>query len=225
MPQPRDPLARKNGRRRRALLLAAELAIKLHRPPTRHELGIALGISYGNVHAIVDDCIRYGLVHVPPDRQHGQVLTVIPSPLARIRLEMPLLVYLSWPLPPPSAPDEAHEAAYAVGKHLATWIAGRVPRAAPVSPYLVKHDRRVRPHLDAAAPVLALGCHAAIIYRDPLLAGRADAAAARDAGLPTALITSEFLDSYQPSRGDEIWAAPYLLTPEPRTLTIHGPRP
>ena len=170
-------------------------------------------MSYGNVHTIVEDCIRYGLVVAQPDREHGQPFYVIPSPLARIRLDMPLLVYLSWPLPPPDMPDEAHDAAHAVGENLARWILGRVPAAAPVSPYLVAHGRRERPKLDAAAPTLALGCHAAIIYRDPLLAGRADAAAAREAGLPTALIGADFLDSYSPERGDEIWAAPYLLTP------------
>lgn len=212
MPQPRDPLARKNGRRRRALLAAAEMAIANKRPPTRHELALALGISSGNVQTIIDGCARYGLVERTA-RKHGQPWYVILTPLARIRLGLPLLVYVSWPLPPPNAPDEAHETAYTLGKHLCRWIAGRVECATPVSPYLVKHDCVIRPKLDAAAPALALGCHAAIVYRDPMIAGRADTAAALGAGLPTALIDTKTMDEWRPMRDGPIWQAPYLLTP------------
>lgn len=188
------------------------MSIALRRPPTARELGIALGVSYGNVHKIVTDCARYGLIDPQRQRQPHQPFQIVLTPMARIRLELPLLVYLAWPLPPPDSPDEAHEAAHAVGINLARWVAGRVQRAAPVSPYLVRHDRTLRAQLDAAAPVLALGCHAAIIYRDQLLAGRADGAAAFGAGLPTSLIDLAAMDSWQPDRDGPIWQPPYLLT-------------
>lgn len=200
--------------------MAARLAIELRRPPFANEVAKAIGIDLRGTLDVLEDCRRLGLIEECPGRKKYAPLPVRLTAATRRALGLPIVVYLAWPMPPPASADEAHHAARAVGVELAGWLLAAVPNVAPVSPYLAPHARGLRPQLDAAAAAHAMMCDAAIAYRDPLLLGRPDVAAALGAHLAVSLITPAA--QLEISDGSDPWTPPWLVQPQGvRSHVVH----
>lgn len=129
----------------------------------------------------------------------------------RIAMGLPLVVYLAWPLPPPGAADVAQELARAAGLELARWVLDVIPGATPISPYMAPVLARDRSVVDAAAVQLASSSDAVIVWRDPLLLGRPDVAAAMLARAETTLIDQSAQGEI--AAGASAWSKPWIVTP------------
>jgi hypothetical protein len=215
-----DPLA--PPRRRRALLMAAQLAIDLRRAPFANEIAKAIRVDLRGTLDVLEDCRRYGLIEECPGRRKYAPLPVRLTVETRRKLGLPIVVYLAWPLPPPASAPEAHEAARCVGVELARWVLAAVPCVSPVSPYLAPHAAGNRATLDAAAAAHAMMCDAVLAYRDPLLIARADVSAALGAHIAATLI--DRAAQTEISEGANPWTPPWLVQPQGvRSSVIHNP--
>lgn len=193
---------------RRALEAAAALAVELGRAPSAGEVGTRIGMVSSRISAVIAAARRAGLVTPHhPGRRTFERTPVRLTARARLELGLPIVVYLAWPLPAADAPTEAHHVAWQAGHDLARRVLIQVPGAASVSPYLARHSAADRARLDAAAPALAAMSDAAIVYRDGLLLGRRDVAAAVTNGAHVVVMDDAALD------GGDPWGAARLASP------------
>jgi hypothetical protein len=179
----------------------AELTLEFRRPPTSGELARLLRRDDANTRRSIMCARRDGLITPPPPGRAPFARSPIRLTAgARIELGLPVVVYLAWPLPLPNSPQATHDVGRRAGADLAFRVLSDVPGAVPVSPYLAPHGTRDRPRLDAGAAALAAQCDAAIVYRDPILTGRPDVAAALAAGAHVVVIDDADLRSGDPWR-------------------------
>lgn len=193
MGAPVDPIT---PRRREILFAVDRLTKRLDRRPTLGEVGREIGGKSGAwANLGVKALVAAGYLSRPTPigagawRAGATLLRL--TPFARMRLKLPLLVYVAWPIPRPEDPDDAHEHSRQVGLELARWVVESMPRAAPASPLLTPHRGAHQPALLAAAAELASHSDAVVIWRDLLLCGRTDVARANELLAPIALIDRE----------------------------------
>lgn len=184
------------GRRRRWLEAVARLAAVLQRPPTISELAAELGMWRTASGRMAQRAARDGLVTLPPRDAFGARAVQL-APRGRIELGLPLVVYLAWPL------AEGRRDTAADGRDAAARLVTMLGISS-VSPYLAG---RWAPDVAAVAAELAGRSDAVVVWRDPLLTGRADVAAARRAGRTVAVISD--VDNL-PSNGTDIWRPPFV---------------
>jgi hypothetical protein len=182
--------------RRQWLRAIARLAAELRRPPTISELAAACRMHRTASGRMGRRAAGDGLVAIQPRGAFGAGAVQL-APRGRLELDLPLVVYLAWPLAA-GRKEAAADGRYAAAR-LTTALA-----LSPVSPYLAG---RWGPDVDAVAAELAARSDAVVVWRDPLLTGRSDVAAARRAGLTVAVITD--VDNLPAGHGD-LWRPPYV---------------
>lgn len=192
--------------RERWLRALEALAVELRRPPSSAELARALNIDRQSVRQLAVRAARDGLVVLGPavgTTPRGLRL----SPAARIALGLPVVVYLAFPVSA-AAPlsEESRDAAGRQGRAAAAELLERYGLFCS-SPLLVI-EAIGRPGVMEAAAAAAVGHHAAIAWRDPMLVGRRDLDSARRAGVPVAVAAGVL-----PRTAPELWLPPRLVPP------------
>lgn len=181
-----------------------ELGRRLRRAPYPNEIASSLGTTRRVGTGRVSKALADGHIVVSPRPSAFCARSVRVAPLAMLELGLPAVVYLAWPLPGPSAPHDHHVAALEAGRAAAGWLADSL-RVVTVSPYLIGSARLVAGTLGVAASI-AERSDAVVVWRDPLLVGRQDVAAATAAGVPVSVLTADLLVT-DPG---QLWRPPIL---------------
>lgn len=200
-----DPL--NSPRRRRVVDAIARLTVDLRRAPTAADVARWCGMDKKGVMRAVAELRRLGMIEWTRMAIHYKPQPLRLTARCRVQLGLPIIAYIAWPLPSPSSEPDAHAGALEVGRAFANWVTCAIAGCVPVSPYLAEHDASTRPRFDAAAVSIAALADVAIVYRDPLVAGRADVVAAVNAKLPITVIDRAGQDAI--TAGADPWSPPW----------------
>lgn len=191
---------------RRLCEAIAALTTELRRPPTSGEVARRERRLESNTRRAIALARADGLITEPPaDRRQYARSPLRLTPAARLEIGLPIVTYLAWPLPHPDASGAAFDRAVERGREVADRVLRIFPGAVPVSPYLVPWpagDRAVERRLAAGAALLAATCDACVVYRDEILLGRADVAAAVAGNAHVCVVLDLALETPDPWRSN-----------------------
>lgn len=171
---------------------AHDLAGRLGRPIVPMDLADLHGVRYESMRNRVGRAVRDGYMMRGRKPNAFASAPIRLTPKALLELDLPMLVYLAWPV------DRSIDN---YGIAAASWIQINLG-IVTVSPCF--RD----PTAMSIAVVTAQRSDAVIVWRDRLLVGRADVVAGANAGAPVAVIPG--VGANAPRSASELWIPPFL---------------
>lgn len=202
------------------LRVAHGLRTTLGRPPSAIEVARAHGRSPRTARDMVNCAIEDGHLVNTPRTSVFVPAGIRVAPLALLDLGLPAVVYLAWALGSDVVPGFHDRQAGLNDRQAGLIPAGELGRIglAVVSPYLVAERAVAEP----VAMLLAQRADAVVVWRDPLLLGRADVVAARRLGIPVSVTQRDMTCGKLTAA--VLWTPPCLLPAMPEEDTKRADR-